>query len=395
MSEALVIGAGPAGLMAAEMLADAGHSVTIAEQKPSVGRKFLMAGKSGLNLTKDEPEAAFFKAFNADWLLPALREFGPVEVMAWAEDLDQQIFTGSSGRVFPKSMKASPLLRTWLGRLANKGVTIRTRWQWTGWNGDACIFQTPDGPVELAPSVTVLAMGGASWRKLGSDGVWANQFERSDLRPFKPANMGFVVEWSSHMNDHLGLPLKNVAFGVGGSAIRGEAVISAKGLEGGGIYTVSAAVRDGAALTIDLLPDLSQEEVGKRLKRRRGKDSWSNHMRKNLKLEPVKLALLQEFARPLPDDPIDLSAVIKALRVHHKGPRPMDEAISTAGGLAEQALDRKLMLRARPGVFAAGEMLDWEAPTGGYLITGCLATGRWAGKAAADYASRLSVKRHL
>ncbi|WP_281856370.1 TIGR03862 family flavoprotein [Litoreibacter halocynthiae] len=393
MSDALVVGAGPAGLMAAEMLADAGHSVTIAEQKPSVGRKFLMAGKSGLNLTKDEPEAAFFKTFNADWLLPALREFGPVEVMAWAEDLDQQIFTGSSGRVFPKAMKASPLLRAWLGRLGKKDVTIKTRWQWAGWAGDASLFQTPDGPVELAPSVTVLAMGGASWRKLGSDGVWANQFERSDLRPFKPANMGFVVEWSSHMNDHLGEPLKNVAFGVGGPTIRGEAVISAKGLEGGGVYAVSAAVRDGAALTIDLLPDLSQEEVGKRLKRRRGKDSWSNHMRKNLKLEPVKLALLQEFARPLPDDPIELSAVIKALRVRHNGPRPMDEAISTAGGLAEQALDRKLMLRARPGVFAAGEMLDWEAPTGGYLLTGCLATGRWAGIAAADYASRPSANK--
>ena len=394
MSNALVIGAGPAGLMAAEMLADAGHSVTVAEQKPSVGRKFLMAGKSGLNLTKDQPEAAFFDAYRANWLLPALREFGPVEVMAWAEDLGQQIFTGSSGRVFPKVMKASPLLRAWLARLAKKGVTIQTRWRWTGWNGDACAFETPSGLVELSPAVTVLAMGGASWRRLGSDGAWAEQFDSADLHPFKPANMGFVVEWSPHMADHMGSPLKNIALRAGGAPIRGEAVLSSKGLEGGGVYAVSGAVRDGAELTLDLLPDLAVGEVEKRLRRRRGKDSWSNHMRKNLKLEPVKLALLQEFARPLPDDPSDMAGLIKSLPVPHKGPRPLDEAISTAGGLAADALDGKLMLHARPGVFAAGEMLDWEAPTGGYLITGCLATGRWAGRAAADYASRPSKTRH-
>jgi hypothetical protein len=308
--------------------------------------------------------------------------------MAWAEDLGQQIFTGSSGRVFPKAMKTSPLLRAWLTRLSDKGVTIRTRWRWIGWNGGACVFQTPDGLVELAPAVTVLAMGGASWRKLGSDGEWAEQFEATDLRPFKPANMGFVVEWSSHMDDHMGTPLKNIGLAAGGVRVRGEAVVSSKGLEGGGVYAVSAPVRDGAPFTIDLLPDLSVSEVEKRLRRRRGKNSWANHMRKNLKLDQVKLALLQEFARPLPDDPVDLAALIKALLVPHGGPRPMNEAISTAGGLAAEALDAKLMLRARPGVFAAGEMLDWEAPTGGYLITGCLATGWWAGKAAAAYASR-------
>jgi uncharacterized flavoprotein (TIGR03862 family) len=228
-------------------------------------------------------------------------------------------------------------------------------------------------------------MGGASWRKLGSDGAWAEQFNADDLRPFKPANMGFVVEWSPHMDDHLGAPLKNIALN---ATTRGEAVISARGLEGGGIYAVSAAVRDGAALTIDLLPDLSAEEIEARLRRKRGKNSLSNHMRKHLRLEPVKLALLQEFARPLPEDITGLARVIKALPIRHNGPRPIDEAISTAGGLAAEAVDKKLMLRARPGVFAAGEMLDWEAPTGGYLITGCLATGRMAGRAAANYASR-------
>jgi uncharacterized flavoprotein (TIGR03862 family) len=371
--------------MAAEMLADAGHSVTVADQKPSVGRKLLMAGKSGLNLTKDEPEATFYRAYNADWLLPVLKEFGPVEVMAWAEDLDQAIFTGSSGRVFPKAMKASPLLRAWLARLDVKGVTFKTRWRWVGSNGDAVVFDTADGPVEVKPTATVLALGGASWRKLGSDGAWTEQFDGNDIRPFKPANMGFVVGWSSYMESHFGAPLKNIALN---GTMRGEAVISAKGLEGGGIYAVSSEVRDGAALTIDLLPDLSAFDIANRLRRKRGKNSLANHMRKHLRLEPVKLALLQEFARPLPDEPAALAEVIKALPITHQGPRPIDEAISTAGGIAAEALDQNLMLRSRPGVFAAGEMLDWEAPTGGYLITGCLATGRKAGLAAARYASR-------
>ncbi|WP_394198934.1 TIGR03862 family flavoprotein [Litoreibacter albidus] len=385
MSDTLVIGGGPAGLMAAEMLADAGHRVTVADQKPSVGRKFLMAGKSGLNLTKDEPEDQFFAEFNADWLLPALREFGPAEVMAWAEDLEQQIFTGSSGRVFPTVMKASPLLRAWLTRLRAKGVVIKTQWRWQGWDGEAAVFATPDGSASLFPKATVLAFGGASWAKLGSDGVWSTHFSEDQLRPFKPANMGFEVAWSTYMADHMGAPLKNIALN---GTKRGEAVISKRGLEGSGIYAVSAAVRDGAPLTIDLLPDLSFKDVVSRLSRKRGKNSLTNHLRKHLRLEHVKLALLQEFARPLPDDATALAATIKALPVSHNGPRPMDEAISTAGGLAASALDRNLMLRDRPGVFAAGEMLDWEAPTGGYLITGSLATGRWAGQAAASYATR-------
>lgn len=384
MTDAVVVGGGPAGLMAAEVLAHAGLSVVVADQKPSVGRKFLMAGKSGLNITKDTPEEAFVAAFNAPWLRPALESFTPIDVMAWTEDLGQAIFTGSSGRVFPKAMKASPLLRAWLARLDGLGVKVRTRWTWRGWDDDAVLFDTPEGAQLLRPKVTVLAMGGASWRRLGSDGAWVEHV--SDVAPFKPANMGFVVPWSVHMTPHLGQPVKNTGFCADGVCARGEAVVSSKGLEGGGIYAVSAAVRDGAALTLDLLPDLAQAEVEKRLFRRRGKNSWSTHLRKALKLDPVKLALLQEFAHPVPQTPQETAALLKALPVKHDGPRPIDEAISTAGGLKAEALDRKLMLKERPGVFAAGEMLDWEAPTGGYLITGCLATGRWAGLRAAEYA---------
>lgn len=395
MSDALVIGAGPAGLMAAEAMADAGLSVIVVDQKASVGRKFLMAGKSGLNLTKNEPDEVFQNAFGADWLRPALAAFGPTDIVAWAQELGQEMFTGSSGRVFPKAMKASPLLRAWLVRLSEKGVVFRTKWRWLGWDDRAALFDTPEGAQRVSPAVTVLAMGGASWRKLGSDGEWAAQFEGADITPFKPTNMGFVVEWSPYMEAHFGAPLKNVALCADGVAQRGEAVISARGIEGGGIYAVSAAVRDGGALSIDLLPDLSLAEVEARLNKPRGKASWSNHLRKALRLEPVKLALLQEFARPLPQKSDALARVIKALPVAHKGPRPIDEAISTAGGIAALALDETLMLRNRPGVFAAGEMLDWEAPTGGYLISGCLATGRWAGLGAAAYTSRESMKMHL
>ena len=251
-------------------------------------------------------------------------------------------------------MKASPLLRAWLARLDGLGVDFKTRWRWTG--GTA--FETPEGRVEMQPKVVVLAMGGASWARLGSDGAWAEQF---DTAPFKPANMGFVVPWSDHMSEHFGGPLKNIGLRAGAQVVRGEAVISAKGLEGGGIYAVSSAVRDGAELTLDLLPDLTRAEVEKRLLRRRGKNTWSTHLRKNLKLDPVKLALLNEFAHPVPQDPAEAAGLIKALPVKHDG---------------------------HPGVFAAGEMLDWEAPTGGYLITGCLATGRWAGLHAARYARR-------
>lgn len=380
MSRALVIGAGPAGLMAAEELARAGLAVTVAEARPSPARKFLMAGKSGLNLTKDEPFETFLKAYGeaAPMLRSMLEACGPQDVKAWAEGLGQEVFTGSSGRVFPKAMKASPLLRAWLRRLDDLGVALRTRWRWTG---DA-VFDTPKGRQTLKPDVTVLACGGASWARLGSDGAWTGAFPASQVAPFKPANMGFAVDWSAHMARHFGQPVKNVVLCAGGTRSRGEFVISARGIEGGGVYAVSREMREGAALTLDLLPDLSEDQIRDRLARRRPRESLANTLRKRLGLDPAKQALLMEFARPLPADPAPL---IKALPVRHQGPHPIDEAISVAGGLRFAALDDGLMLRDHPGWFAAGEMLDWEAPTGGYLITGCLATGRWAGRHAAGW----------
>ena len=385
MKTALVIGAGPAGLMAAEELARAGVSVTVAEAKPSVGRKFLMAGKSGLNLTKSEPFEAFAPHYYeaSDALRPILAAFDGDAVQDWARGLEQEVFTGSSGRVFPKAMKASPLLRAWLARLSELGVTIQTRWRWVEWDS-RFVFDTPDGDSILKPDVTVLALGGASWARLGSDGTWAGIFANKGIpvAPFKPANMGLAVNWSAHMAKHFGKPIKSIALIAADQRIKAEAMLSERGLEGGGIYAVSRAVRDGADLHIDLLPDLSEDQVRARLGKPRGKTSLSNHLRKALRLDPVKQALLMEFARPLPDD---LAPVLKVLPIAHAGPRPMDEAISTAGGVPFDTLDDRLMLKAAPGVFCAGEMLDWEAPTGGYLISGCLATGRWAGQAAAGW----------
>ena len=384
MTDALIIGAGPAGLMAAEMLSQAGLAVTVADAMPSVGRKFLMAGKSGLNLTKDEDTADFLAAFGdvPRAMHSAISAFDPVEVMAWAEDLGQPLFTGSTARVFPKAMKASPLLRAWLARLGAAGVTLKTRWRWCGWDGAQTLFDTPEGRIALTPKVTVLALGGASWARLGSDGQWA-QFLPDAVAPFAPANMGLVVDWSEHMDRFLGQPVKSVALHAGDLISRGEIVISQRGIEGGGIYALSRALREGAPLTIDLLPDWPLERIRAALKKPRGKTSLSTYLRKTLRLDPVRLALMWEFGQPFPDD---LAPLIKALPIRHAGPRPMDEAISTAGGVRFEALTDGLMLRDRPGVFCAGEMLDWEAPTGGYLITGCLATGRWAGLAAARYA---------
>lgn len=383
--DALVIGAGPAGLRAAEELVAAGRRVVVAEARPSVGRKFLMAGKSGLNLTKADGREAVLSAYGAaaPRLAPFLADCGPEEISAWAEGLGQTLFTGSSGRVFPEAMKASPLLRAWLARLA-PAAEIRTRWRWTGFEGSAALFETPAGPARIAARATILALGGASWSRLGSDGAWAGALaaEGVSLAPFRPSNGGLDVAWTPHMARHFGAPLKAIALTAGGATHRGECVVTAKGLEGGGVYAVFAAVRDGAALTLDLVPDLPEEAVARRLARRRGKATRAEHLRKALKLDPVKRALLQEFARPLPP-PETLAPLLKALPVRHRGPRPLDEAISTAGGIRWEGLTPDLELRARPGTYAAGEMLDWEAPTGGYLLTACLATGRRAGRAAA------------
>ncbi len=270
---ALVVGAGPAGLMAAEALAQAGRKVLICEAKPSAARKFLMAGKSGLNLTQDAPVETVIPRYDeaAGWLAPVLRAFGPAEIRDWARGLGQEVFTGSSGRVFPVAMKASPLLRAWLGRLDGLGVTLRTRWRWTGFEADALVFATPEGVQSLRPEVTVLALGGASWARLGSDGGWVGPLAARGvpIAPWQPANMGFTVAWSAHMARHFGQPLKGVALCVAGRRERGEVVISARGLEGGGIYAVARALREGAPLVIDLAPDLSVDQLSGRLGRMR------------------------------------------------------------------------------------------------------------------------------
>jgi len=378
VTDAVVIGAGPAGLMAAERMAQAGLSVLVADAMPSFGRKFLMAGKSGLNITKVDGD------FGAQFDGP-MREivggFGPQAVMDWATGLGQPLFTGSTGRVFPTVMKASPLLRAWLTRLDGFGVERRARWRWTGWEDDRLQFATPDGAVAMTPKVAILALGGASWARLGSDGAWA-AYLAQETAPFAPANMGFAVDWSAHMAPHLGKPVKAVALHAGDQVSRGEFILSERGIEGGGIYMVSRAMREGAKLYVDLLPDWPIDRVRAALAKPRGKMSLSNHLRKVLRLDAPQRALLSEFGRPFPDD---LAPLIKALPIRHNGPRPMDEAISTAGGVRFDALTPDLMLKSRAGVFCAGEMLDWEAPTGGYLITGCLATGDKAGRAAAAY----------
>lgn len=378
--QSLVIGGGPAGLMAAGELADAGP-VVLAEAKPTVARKFLMAGKSGLNLTKDEPLNDFLGAYHgscAGLVRDAVRDFGPEAVAAWARALGQEVFTGSSGRVFPQSMKASPLLRAWLARLER--VEMRRRWRWEGFEGAALRFTTPDGERRLTAETVILALGGASWPRLGSDAAWVPWLAARgvEIAAFAPDNAGLRVDWSAHMARHFGAPVKATRLTAGDVVHRGEFVISAKGLEGSGIYAVSRPLREGAPLTLDLCPDLGLEEVRARLARPRGKASLTTHLRKSLRLDPARIALLMEFARPLPGD---LAPIVKALPVHHAGLRPIAEAISSAGGIRAEALDG-YRLRALPGVFAAGEMLDWEAPTGGYLLTACLATGRAAARQA-------------
>ncbi|WP_299290313.1 TIGR03862 family flavoprotein [uncultured Paracoccus sp.] len=397
MKGALVIGAGPAGLMAAEEIARAGHPVVVAEAMPTPARKFLMAGKSGLNLTRDEPAEAFARNLTLGGggrLPPHPRGyfgqnesgFGPAEVMDWAHGLGVTLFTGSTGRVFPVGMKASPLLRAWLARLSGLGVDLRSRWRWQGFDGAGLLFETPEGRQVLRPEACVLALGGASWPRLGSDAAWVPWLAEKGvaIAPFRPANMGLRVDWSPAMARHFGKPVKGVALQAGGQVSWGEWVISGHGIEGGGIYAVAAAIRDGADAVLDLAPDLEVGALAARFARGRGKLSVGNWLRRVLG-DPVRAALLLEWGRPLPRDPQDAARRAKALPLPHRGPMGLERAISSAGGIRLDALTEGLELRALPGVFAAGEMLDWEAPTGGYLLTHSLGTGRWAGRAAADY----------
>ena len=370
-------------------MARAGLRVQVADRMPSPARKFLMAGKSGLNLTKVEHEDAFRAAFGPGLppaLSAALAHFGPSELQDWARGLGQPLFTGSTGRVFPVAMKASPLLRAWLARLESLGVDLRRRWHWHGWHGSgAALFDTPEGQVTQPFDVAVLALGGASWPRLGSDGGWTDVLGK--VAPFRPSNVGFHMPWSDHMRRHFGAPLKNIGLAAGSLSSRGEAIITARGLEGGGIYEVSRAVVGGATLKLDLLPDMGHETVADRLGKARPKQSRSQVFRKVLRLDPVKSALFQEVhAQASFSGPAELATALKSLELAPTGPFPIEEAISTGGGLRFDALDDRLMLRDRPGVFAVGEMLDWDAPTGGYLLTASLATGAWAGRHAARHA---------
>ncbi|PTQ70180.1 hypothetical protein C8N42_11065 [Celeribacter persicus] len=379
--DALVVGAGPAGLMAAEVISAAGHDVLVAEAKPSPARKFLMAGKSGLNLTKNEPMERFLDAYAPlhPTLRNALEAFGPQEVIAWAEGLGQDIFTGSSGRVFPKAMKASPLLRAWLARLEARGVTMRRNWRMVGL-GNVTEFDTPEGPVCMQAKTVILALGGASWARLGSNGAWVDMVSPfAQIAPFTPSNVGLLLDWTPHMTRHFGRPVKGVKLTAGAFESRGEFVISKRGLEGGGIYAVTRGLREGATLTLDLLPDWDEEKVKQALIQRKTKETLTKFLKRALRLTPEKIALVMECAGPQPND---LMTALKALKITAAQLRPMDEAISTAGGVRFESLTERLESRIKPGLFFAGEMLDWDAPTGGYLLTACPATGRLAGQGA-------------
>ena len=392
MTDALVIGGGPAGLMAAEALLTAGRVVTLVEAKPSIGRKFLMAGKSGLNLTKMQAFGPFLASYG-EGLHPTMRAclkaFGPDEVKAWTEGLGQTTFTGSTGRLCPDVMQASPLLRAWLARLDGLGLERHTRWRWVDWERNIHHFETPEGARVLTPRVTVFALGGASWARLGSDGQWAERFAANGIKvsPFQPSNVGLLVNWTEHMVPHFGKALKAVAWRVGDSISRGEATISEKGLEGGGIYPLIPAIRENRGrLFVDFAPDMTKERLANRLPKD-GKKGLKHILKSTLRFPPEKIAFFFEISKgyAVALNGPHLAGALKNFPVRVAGLRPMDEAISTAGGVSFDALDETLMLRDRPGMFCAGEMLDWDAPTGGYLLTACFATGLWAGRHAAEY----------
>ncbi|WP_242107940.1 TIGR03862 family flavoprotein [Luteimonas aquatica] len=398
-----VVGGGPAGLMAAETARAAGLEVDLYDAKGSVGRKFLIAGKGGLNLTHSEPMPAFARRYReredavADWL----RGFGAEDLRAWARGLGVETFVGSSGRVFPADLKAAPLLRGWVRRLRDQGVRFHVQHRWLGWSDDGALrFATPEGEREVRAGASVLALGGGSWPELGSDGAWTGALRARgiELAPLAPANCGFDIGWSAHFAErHAGMPLKPVIAhwrDAGGAehALQGECVITAGGIEGSLVYALSAELReaiarDGVALLhLDIAPGRERARLREALARPRGRRSASEHLRRQTGLDGVKAALLYEtLGRGGLDDPALVAAAVKRLPLRLRGARPIAEAISSAGGVRLEALDEELMLRAMPGVFCAGEMLDWEAPTGGYLLTACFASGHRAGQAAARW----------
>jgi uncharacterized flavoprotein (TIGR03862 family) len=395
-SNIAVIGAGPAGLMAAEVLTQGGAHVTIYDAMPSAGRKFLMAGRGGLNLTHSEPLPQFLARYREamPYLAAAIEAFPPQALRDWSEALGQETFIGSSGRVFPKAFKASPLLRAWLRRLDSMGVRLALRHRWTGWDGQGRLrFQTPDGPRAMETHATVLTLGGASWPRLGSDGAWAETLAAKGvmISPLRPANSGFTVAWSDIFRDRFeGQPLKGVEFSLGKHSVRGEAIITRSGIEGGAVYALSAELREAvdrgrATLHVALRPDLDTRELIAKVSAPKGKQSLSNFLRKAVSLSPVAIGLLQEAAKTSGASlaslsPADLAKLINAVPIELTGVAPIARAISTAGGVAFSELDADFMIRRLPGVFAAGEMLDWEAPTGGYLLQASFATGAAAGR---------------
>jgi len=395
-----VIGGGPAGLMAAEVLSQHGVRADVYDAMPSLGRKFLMAGKSGLNLTHSEPFERFVQRYSAPEVATWLKDFTPDELIAWAKDLGIETFVGTSGRVFPVGMKASPLLRAWLKRLDGNGVTVHLRHKWKGWDPSGALrFETSEGERLVHADATILALGGGSWARLGSTGEWVDGLRQAgvQVRELRPANCGFDVAWSEHFRMRFeGQPIKSVVLSFEDFQQQGEFIITREGVEGSLIYAASARLRDEieahgrAVLFLDLAPGSTQEKLTASLSRPRGSRSMSSHIERTMGLKGVKVGLLHEFVSKEDfKDPVKLTAAIKHLPVPLLRPRPLDEAISSAGGVTFDSLDAHLMLKAMPGVFCAGEMLDWEAPTGGYLLTACFASGRVAARGVLDWLKRV------